>query len=506
MSALLEVKNINKKFSGVTALNKINLQLFKGKVTALIGENGAGKSTLLKIMSGIYTDFEGDILFKEKPVKFSKPKDAQDIGISIIHQELNLIPYLTVTQNIFLGREMVNKLGFLEASKMHQKTKELLENLKLNAAPEALISSLKVGQQQIVEIAKALLIESEVVFMDEPTSAIGENEVETLFEIINQLKSEGKAIVYISHKLDELDVIADNFIVLRDGNLAGKGEMNSISRDQLINMMAGREVKVKKKEARPISKDVLLEITNLKLNNPNNPGRPLFQNINLKLYKGEILGIYGLMGSGRTELCESIFGLNHKLLEGTIALEGKYTQFKSPIQAINSGIALVPEDRKSDGIVPGLSVSKNLSLTVLDKIIKYGILNKSLQTKLYDKHKEALKIKVNSEAQLIKNLSGGNQQKVILGKWIERNPKVLILDEPTRGIDINAKNEIYELVAKLADSGISILVISSEIPEILAIADRVLVMADGEISAEFTSQEATENSIMNACIPENVNL
>lgn len=505
MSSLLQVKNITKKFSGVTALNNVNMELHRGTVTALIGENGAGKSTLLKIMSGIHTDYEGKILFKDNVVKFTKPKDAQDIGISIIHQELNLIPHLTVAQNIFLGRELINDIGFLDGPKMKQKTKELLENLKLNVAPDALVSSLKVGQQQIIEIAKALLTESEVVFMDEPTSAIGESEVETLFEIINQLKSEGKAIVYISHKLDELDEIADNFIVLRDGNVAGKNEMKSISRDQLINMMAGREVEIKKKAARPISKDIILEIKNLKLNNPNNPSRPLFQNVNLKLHKGEILGIYGLMGSGRTELCESLFGLNYKLLEGTIILDDKTTHFKSPIDAIKNGIALVPEDRKSDGIVPGMTVTKNLSLAVLDKIVKFGFLNKALQTKLYDKHKEALKIKVNSETQLIKNLSGGNQQKVILGKWIESNPKVLILDEPTRGIDINAKNEIYELVAKLANSGISVLVISSEIPEILALSDRILVMAEGKITAQLSSEEATENNIMNACIPENIN-
>lgn len=505
MTALLEVKEITKKFSGVTALSKVNLRLKGGKITALIGENGAGKSTLLKIMSGIYTDFEGQILFKGQEIKFSRPKDAQEMGIAIIHQELNLIPYLTVAQNIFLGRELVNGFGFLDSEKMIQKTKVLLQRLKLEIAPTDILGTLKVGQQQIVEIAKALLIESEVVFMDEPTSAIGEIEVEVLFEIIKKLKAEGKAIVYISHKLDELFALADDFVVLRDGKVVGQGGVSEISREQLINLMAGRDVKVVKKSSRNSTEEDVLEVKNLGLLNPENPQRPLLKNINFNLKKGEILGVYGLMGAGRTELCESIFGLHHKTLTGSIHLNDREILFKSPIEAIEAGMALVPEDRKRDGIVPGMSVAKNLSLTVIDKVSKFGFLSTDLQSKLFDKHVSSLKIKVQSEDQPIKNLSGGNQQKVVLGKWIERNPKVLMLDEPTRGIDINAKNEIYELISKLSTSGISILFISSEIPEILAISDRILVMSEGEITAEFSSEEATENNIMNACIPENMN-
>ncbi len=505
MEALLEAQHITKKFSGVTALKQVNLSLERGKVTALIGENGAGKSTLLKIMSGIYTDYEGSISFKGQPVQFSRPKDAQDLGISIIHQELNLIPYLTVAQNVFLGRELTNKWGTLDKGKMRQKTRELLAKLKLEVEPSALLSSLKVGQQQIVEIAKALLTESEVLFMDEPTSAIGDSEVEVLFQLINQLKAEGKSIVYISHKLDELFALADDFVVLRDGQLVGKGEMKSTSREELISMMAGREIKVNKKADKTTAGRQMLQVQNLSLKDPKNPDRPLLKNIHFELKKGEVLGIYGLMGAGRTELCESLFGLNHRSLTGSIVLDGVESRFKSPIEAIASGMALVPEDRKKDGIVPGMAVSENISLTVLDKITKWGLLNNKLATKLYHKHVAALKIKVNSEKQLIRNLSGGNQQKVVLAKWIERNPKVLMLDEPTRGIDINAKNEIYELIAKLAASGISVLVISSEIPEILAISDRILVMSEGQITAEMSSQEATENNIMRACIPENMN-
>lgn len=502
MTALLEVQNITKKFSGVTALSQVNLKLQPGKVTAIIGENGAGKSTLLKIMSGIYTDYEGSILFKDQPIQFSTPKDAQDLGISIIHQELNLIPYLTVAQNIFLGRELTNNLGFLDQEKMNQKTRELLDRLKLEVDPLAPVSSLKVGQQQIVEIAKALLTESEVLFMDEPTSAIGEGEVEVLFQIINQLKTEGKSIVYISHKLDELFTIADQFVVLRDGELVEVGEMNQITRDELITMMAGREVSQTPKSESKVSEKKVLRVKNLTLENPENPKQLILHNINFDLKKGEVLGIYGLMGAGRTELCESLFGLHHRSVNGTIMLEGKKINFKSPIAAIEAGIALVPEDRKKDGIIPGMSVAENISLTILDKVIKRGFLNRKLETNLYKKHVSALNIKVQSPTQFIKNLSGGNQQKVVLAKWIERMPKVLILDEPTRGIDINAKNEIYELINQLASSGISVLVASSEIPEILTISHRVLVMADGQITAEFSAAEATENKIMNACIPE----
>jgi len=505
MEAILKVENITKTFSGVTALNNVNLKLSGGKVTALIGENGAGKSTLLKIMAGIYTDYEGVITLKGQPTRFAAPKDAQDSGISIIHQELNLIPNLTVAQNIFLGRELINDLGFLDESNMNQKTKALLNRLKLAVKADEIVSSLKVGQQQIVEIAKALLTESEVLFMDEPTSAIGESEVAVLFKIIHQLKAEGKSIVYISHKLDELFVLADEFVVLRDGQVVGQGEMNQISRDKLIGMMAGREINMTRKSERKISGERVLQVQNLNLKNPQNAQRPILQNINFELKKGEVLGIYGLMGAGRTELCESLFGLHGRLSTGTITLEGKKIHFRSPDQAIASGMALVPEDRKKNGIVPDMSVGENISLTVMGKVTKLGLLNEKLQSKLYDKYVSSLRIKVTSKNQFIRNLSGGNQQKVILAKWIERDPKVLMLDEPTRGIDINAKNEIYELITKLASTGISVIMVSSEIPEVLAISDRILVMCEGRITAEFSSEEATENKIMHACIPENLN-
>lgn len=501
MSVLLEVKNITKKFSGVTALRNVHMTLKSGRVTALIGENGAGKSTLLKIMSGIYTDYEGVISYKGKEVRFTSPKEAQEKGIAIIHQELNLIPYLNVAQNIFLGREITNRFGFLDKEKMYEQTKELLHKLNLSVEPWASVSSIKVGQQQIIEIAKALLSQSEVVFMDEPTSAIGDSEAEMLFEIINQLKAAGSSIVYISHKLDELYKIADDFVVLRDGELVGQGLMSEISRDALVHMMAGRDVNFRKKDTIDVAGNKMLEVEKLNLPNPVHPLRPIIKDVSFALHKGEVLGIYGLMGAGRTELCECLFGLRSSW-SGQMILDGKEVHFDSPIEAIKGGMALVPEDRKQDGIVAGLSVSKNMSMTVLDKLCSMGWLDEKKESDIYDRNVDTLKIKVNSAEQWIRNLSGGNQQKVVLAKWIETNPKVLILDEPTRGIDVNAKNEIYELINFLAESGMSILMISSEIPEILAAADRILVMSEGEITATFSSSEATDSKLINACIPE----
>ncbi|MFY0688565.1 MAG: sugar ABC transporter ATP-binding protein [Cyclobacteriaceae bacterium] len=504
MAPVLQVKNITKKFSGVTALDDVSLELNPGKLTALIGENGAGKSTLLKIMSGIHTSFDGEIILKGSPIRFEKPSDAQKAGIAIIHQELNLIDSLTIAQNIYLGREIGNELGWLDEKAMHDKTRKLLQRLQLDLEPNTQVNSLKVGQQQIVEIAKALLEDSDVLFMDEPTSAIGEGEVEILFELINKLREEGKSIVYISHKLDELFTLADDYVVLRDGQLVGTGLMKDINRDQLVDLMAGRKVQLTERAERQLSTEVVLATEGLSLRNPADPNRAILNNINLQIRRGEVLGIYGLMGAGRTELCECLFGLHAKYLDGVIRLNDEPVAYVSPIEAIKDGLALVPEDRKRDAIVPELSVVKNMSLTDPEKIEKAGFINNALETKLYDKHVAALKIKVDKAEQLIKNLSGGNQQKVVLAKWIERNPKLLMLDEPTRGIDVNAKNEIYQLISNLADQGISILVVSSEIPEILSIADRILVMAEGNITAEFERKEATETKIMNACIPEQV--
>lgn len=502
---MLKVENITKTFPGVTALENVCLELHPGKVNAIIGENGAGKSTLMKILSGVYPDYEGRIVYKNEVVRFSNPKEAQERGIAIIHQELNLIPYLTITENIFLGREIMNRWGLLDKVAMREQTQKLLQRLQLHVDPDTLIAELKVGQQQVVEIAKALLVESEVIIMDEPTSAISESEVEVLFEIIRQLKAEGKTIVYISHKLDELFKIADRFIVLRDGHTIEAGEMHGITHDAIIQKMVGREIKIIRKKAtnRP-STTPLLSVEKICLQHPVRKQESLLQNISFGVSKGEILGIFGLMGAGRTELLETMFGLYPKLSTGEIAIDGKPVQMKSPSDAIAAGLALVPEDRKKDGLVLGMDVRKNISLTILRDLEDAGLLSQSKEETLARKYINELQIKTPSDKQAAKNLSGGNQQKIVLAKWLATNPKVLLLDEPTRGIDINAKNEIYKLILQLADEGLGIIVVSSELPEILAISDRILVLSEGRLTAELPIDRATEDTILKAAIPKTI--
>jgi ribose transport system ATP-binding protein len=499
---VLVVENITKTFPGVVALDNVCLEIEAGKVTAIIGENGAGKSTLMKILSGVYHDFDGQIVFKNQHVRFSNPKEAQEKGIAIIHQELNLIPYLTVTENIFLGREIINKWGMLDKKAMRLKTISLLQKLKLNVDPNALVSELKVGQQQVVEIAKALLVESDVIIMDEPTSAISEAEVEVLFGIINNLKQEGKAVVYISHKLDELFKIADKYIILRDGKMIEAGEMKGMSHDSIIQKMVGREIVIMRKTEVCDAKDELLQVENLCMKHPEKSNENFLHNISLKVNRGEIVGIFGLMGAGRTELLESIFGMHPKRTSGEIIINGKRLKCKKPAEAIKAGLALVPEDRKKDGLVLELNVKTNISLTTLSEIEEAGLLNNRKEVVLAKKYINDLQIKTPSEKQLTRNLSGGNQQKIVLAKWLATKPKILMLDEPTRGIDIKAKNEIYKLILKLADEGLGIIVVSSELPEILAISDRVLVMSEGSLTAEYSIAEATEDKILNAAIPK----
>jgi len=486
------------------ALDNVCLELHAGKVNAIIGENGAGKSTLMKILSGVYAEYDGRIIYKNQPVRFQNTRQAQSAGIAIIHQELNLIPYLSITENIFLGREITTAWGTLDKKQMRKQTQSLLGRLKLPVDPDTKISSLKVGQQQVVEIAKALLIEAEVIIMDEPTSAISESEVAVLFSIISQLKKEGKAIAYISHKLDELFKIADRFIVLRDGKTIESGDMKGMTHDSIIQKMVGRELKIVRKSHEAKNRNPFLSLRNICLKHGQKKNDLLLKNISFKLNKGEILGIFGLMGAGRTELMETIFGLLGKRATGDILIEGKQTNIKSPADAINSGIALVPEDRKKDGLVPGLNVRTNICLTTLENMQTMGLLNKGKEASLAKKYIDDLRIKTSSDNQLAKNLSGGNQQKVVLAKWLATKPKILMLDEPTRGIDINAKNEIYKLVLQLADEGLGIIVVSSELPEILAISDRILVMAEGCITAEFAALGATEDTILKAAIPKTI--
>ncbi len=494
---MLQAINISKSFPGVKALNGVNLSFYPSKVNAILGENGAGKSTLLKILTGVYTEYEGEIRLHESTVKFKTIKDAQKAGIAIIHQELNLIPTLSITENLFLGQEIYTKWGLLDSKKMNQKAEELLKKLQLNSSPTTLIQNLKVGEQQLIEIAKALLTDAQIILMDEPTSALSDKEIDNLHRIIHELKSEGKTIVYISHKMDELFRIADTYNVMRDGNSIDAGEMAQISEQDLIRKMVGREVKIEKKTATNFSNENVLEVKNLNLKHPHITNKDQLKDISFNVKKGEILGIFGLMGAGRTELLETIFGMNTASMTGEITIDNQTVSLKSPKDAIQYGIAFATEDRKTEGLILGMSISSNISLTTLQTT---QLLNESQEKSVAHDYIKQLGIKTPSESQLCVNLSGGNQQKVVLAKWLSTNPKVLLLDEPTRGIDINAKNEIYELIKKLTHEGKSIVVVSSEIPEILALSDRILVISEGQIKATLLASEANEDILLKYAI------
>jgi ribose transport system ATP-binding protein len=501
---MLAAKNISKKFSGVVALANINLELHPGKVNAIIGENGAGKSTLMKIFSGIHTQYEGEIIYNNHPVKFSNTKEAEQAGIAIIHQELNLVPYLSVAENIFLGREITNSPGILDKKQMNVKTKQLLTRLNLTVSPDTKIATLKVGEQQLVEIARALYSNASVIIMDEPTSAISDKEVDNLFSIIRQLRSEGKIIAYISHKLKELFTIADRYVVLRDGCTIDSGDIQYISQDELIQKMTGRKLNFKKSGKTLDDAAELLSVKNINLRHPVLRITNILHNISLTLHKGEILGLYGLMGAGRTELMETIFGLHPKNASGEIVVNKISKKIRRPVDAIDAGIALVPEDRKLQGLILNQTVRSNISITVLQKIQQWGLmLSSTKEKKLAGDYINRLAIKTSSGNNAAKNLSGGNQQKIVLAKWLATNPKILLLDEPTRGIDINAKAEIYKLMKSLAAEGMGIIMVSSELPEILAVSDRVLVMCEGELTAAIPIETADEAEILKYAIHKN---
>jgi len=496
---ILQAKNITKKFGGVTALDNVTLDVHLGKVNVIVGENGAGKSTLMKILSGVYPDYEGELFLNGEEINFSNPKEAMQKGIAIIHQELNLIPYLSITENIFLGRELTTGFGFLDAQQMHEKVKVLLGRLHSDLNPKTLVSELRVGEQQLVEIAKALLEDAKVVIMDEPTSAISDSEVEVLFKIIASLKKQNVSILYISHKLDELFLIADRFIGLRDGKTVGVIEdPTDTKKDDLIKLMVGRAIENRFQKNQVVIGDELLRVENLSLQRANDKSRFLLKEINFSVHKGEVLGLFGLMGAGRTELLETLFGLHPKHSAGKVFIEKEEVTINSIMEAIKNGMGLVPENRKEDGLVLQMEIAKNISMVSVDSIIKNGFLNTKLETRLSTKYIESLQIKTPSEKQFSKNLSGGNQQKVVLAKWLAANPKILFLDEPTRGIDVNAKNEIYHLISNLAKDGLGIVVVSSELPEIMAISDRILVLSQSKITGEFNQENESEEAIMQA--------
>lgn len=486
---LISMENISKSFPGVKALDQVSFQLKAGEVHALLGENGAGKSTLMKVLTGVYHKDEGVIKINGKEVDIADPKTAQELGISIIHQEFNLLPHLTVAQNIFIGREPRKVKGVLDEKKLNEDAKKILKRLDLALEPTDIVKDLSVAEQQMVEIAKAISVDSRVLIMDEPTAALTEGEVKKLFRIIKTFRDEGIGIVYISHKMEEFQHIVDRATVMRDGQYIGTVNFKETTLDHLIQMMVGRDLKDQYPEKYAKIGENLLEVKNISRQN-------VLDNISFNLRKGEILGIAGLMGSGRTELARAIFGAD-PIDKGEIYLHGKKVNIHSPGDAISEGIGYLSEDRKRDGLALGLDVEDNIVLASLkDFTNKLGIVQRDKTLKECEKQVKDLKVKTPSLAQKVSNLSGGNQQKVIIGKWLCKNMEVFIFDEPTRGIDVGAKYEVYNLMNQLADDGAGIIMISSELPEILGMSDRVLVMCEGRITAELDIEEADQETIM----------
>lgn len=497
---LLEMNGISKEFTGVKALSDVNFKVSRGEIHCLVGENGAGKSTLMKVLSGVYPHgtYSGDILFEGKVQSFSKISDSVSAGIAIIYQELALFPDLTVYENIFAGNE-IKKRGIVDWNETIVKAQEMLRKVKLDVHPDILIKDLGVGKQQLVEIAKALSKHVKLLILDEPTAALNENDSENLLQLLRELKAQGITCIMISHKLKEVIAIADKATVLRDGKTictldASKSE---ISESVIIKNMVGREIDdIYPKRANKSFGDTILEIRDWTAYDAQ-LGRNVANNVNLNVRKGEIVGIAGLMGSGRTELVQSIFG-NPKSykLQGTMLLDGKPVAFSHPKEAIQAGIAYVTEDRKGNGLFLIQDIKQNITAANLQGIASRGIIQTNEEVKISGEYKQSLNIKAPSVEQLVGNLSGGNQQKVSLGKWLFVSPTLLILDEPTRGIDVGAKFEIYTIMNELISEGMSIIMISSELPEVLGMSDRIYIMAEGSIKGELAIEEANQERIM----------
>jgi len=491
MAPLISIQKLSKTFPGVRALHDVQLELLAGEIHALMGENGAGKSTLMKILAGVYQKDSGEILLNGKPVAFASPREAQAMGIGIIHQELQLMNHLTVAQNIFIGREPRGRFGlFLDEDKLNAKAREILGHMHLNLDPRAVVGALTVAKQQMVEIAKALSFDSRVLIMDEPTSALNEAEIAELFRIIRELKSRGVGVIYISHKMDELKQISDRVTVLRDGEYVATVATKDTTVEAVIGMMVGRTLTdVSPSHAPEGPGEVALEVKGL------NAG-PLVRDVSFSLRKGEILGFAGLMGAGRTEVARAIFGAD-PTTSGEIAVNGVKAAIKTPSHAVAHSIGYLSEDRKRFGLATGMDVESNIVMSNLDKFLSLKFFLRKVQIrKAAERFISLLDIRTPSTTQEVKLLSGGNQQKIVVAKWLERDCDVLFFDEPTRGIDVGAKSEIHKLLRSLADQGKAIVMISSELPEILRMSDRIVVMCEGRITGELLAKDATQERIM----------
>ncbi|MGI8669400.1 MAG: xylose ABC transporter ATP-binding protein [Aridibacter sp.] len=501
--ALLEMRQITKEFPGVKALDNVTLDLHEGEFHSLVGENGAGKSTLMKVLSGVYPygSYTGDILVNDDVKQFQTIRQAEEAGIAIIFQELSLVKELTVAENIFLGKEP-NKFGVINWAEIYQKSSQLLNDLNLPLNPRTVVGNLGIGQQQLVEIAKALSQKAKILVLDEPTAALTESEVETLFEILKDLKNRGVGMIYISHKLDEVFLMSDRITVLRDGQTVGTESALALDKDKVIALMVGREVGDIFPEGTHDFGENALEVKNLTAYDADVPDKKLVDDVSFSVKKGEVLGIAGLMGAGRSELLMAIFGAWRGKSVGEVFVEGEKISINSPSDAIDNSIGFVTEDRKRFGLILEQTILDNSTLAGLEKISGKFLTDRSKETVATKKVMDSLRVKANSPMTIAGTLSGGNQQKVVLGKWLLTNPKVLFLDEPTRGIDVGAKQEIYAEINELAKKGLAIVMVSSELPEVLGLSDRVLVLHEGKLTGEFSKIEATPEKVMMAATGE----
>jgi len=492
---ILEMKGITKEFPGVKALNAVDFRIVRGEIMALLGENGAGKSTLMKILTGVYPKTQGLIIYEGREVSFNGTKDSQASGIAIIHQELNLISQLTMGENIFLGREPVNAVRKIDSRALYKESEALLKRLGVTEDPHTITGELSIGKQQMVEIAKALSLDAKIIIMDEPTDALTDTETENLFRVMRELKAEGRSLVYISHRLKEIFEVCDYATVLRDGEFVAEHAVSDLTEDKIIELMVGRKLTEQFPRIESKLGECVLEVKHL--------SNEYVKDVSFTLRKGEIVGIAGLMGAGRTELAKTIYGAISKQ-SGEIFIDGKPVEIKSPQQGIKAGISYVSEDRKGNGLILGLSVRENMTLSALKSFSNsVGTISNAQEEVVSKDYVKKMSIRTPGINQLVKNLSGGNQQKVSITKSLMTKPKIFILDEPTRGVDVGAKKEIYDIINNFKKEGMSIIMISSEIPEILGMSDRILVMHEGKITGELDRDHATQESIMKCAVGAN---
>ena len=494
----ISIRNVTKRFGGVVALSDVSVDVRSGELQSICGENGAGKSTLMKILSGVITDYEGQLFLRGEPVRFEGTRDAEAAGVSIIHQELNLVGELSAAANIFLGREMRTRLGLLDDRAMEEAAALLLEQLECHIDSRARVGFLRVGDQQLIEIAKALSLESAILIMDEPTSALSSAEVDRLFRVIGRLRERGVTILYISHKMDEIFRLSERITVLRDGRLVRTVDRSDTNPREITHLMVGREIEETHFDEPRRPGDVVLSVESLSLPWPGHAREWRLRDITFSLRSGEILGIAGLMGAGRTELMECLFGYSPERPAGRIVLGGSEVRFDHPREARKAGLALVSEDRKRLGLFEQMTVGENLSLCILERACSMGIVRRRREAGFANESVGRLQIKTTGIDAPIMSLSGGNQQKTVIGRWLLTSPKVLLLDDPTRGVDVGAKAELYRLMDRLCRDGLGILLTSSELPELLTVCDRILVLSEGRLTGEFSRDEATEERIMEA--------